>query len=241
MGVSVNFWGKDAVLKAYEYTGIPNWAIFCQRNLLTSYKAESIDDGAQALDQFFDMLKESQSDGIYQLRMYEGTDRITQKSEYHASFTFKLTDQPDQANAYQNTFNGISSRLQKIEERLSGASDEEEDEVPVWQQAIAGIVQKPEFQNFIMGKVFAIAERFFGPHPATSVGAVPPAAAPQPGEELPSTAELYNRLHPEERAKMDAALQILMAGDPVIGTNLLKLAQLLQSSPKRYQMAATMI
>jgi hypothetical protein len=241
---AVQFKGKDAAMRAFEYNKIPNWALYVGRELLTSYTGRSMKDATDALDQFLDMLKDHNSAGTYQLRMYHDLKvRVNNTTPYTNSFKFKLLDDEEyEGGGGSQSYRLAMQRMDRIEALLTanaegeGEDDEEEEPVGVMghiQNAIVEKLKDPQTMNFLMGKVIGLIGSFTGtPQPAASMNGQPTT--------LPND-QAYLALAPEQREALDRAMCILMNGDPSIGTNLEKLAKILAADPGKYAGLAAMI
>lgn len=234
-GNSVQFWGREKAVEAYEFNAVPTWALFSGKDILCQYRDGDLAEGSDKLDQFIAALQEGHSDAPYQVRIYQDAGLINEKTPYNYSFRFKLF-KDGEAQASRPTTQ-ILERLGAIENRLNGDQDEEE-KPKGFQGMIAGILEKPEMQNFLMAKVFGFINSM------TGGGQSPPAAiAGVPGspKEPTSSSEAYAALSDVERGNLDTAMYILMAKDPQVGTHLLKLATILKNEPNKYKMYAGML
>jgi len=230
-------------MRAFEYNKIPTWALYVGRELITSYTGRNMADATSALDQFLDMLKEHNSAGTYQLRMYQGLKgTVNDKTPYTNSFKFKLLDDEEYEGAGGSpNFRAINARMDRIEQLLLGQAEEEgeeeEEDEPTFMGQIQGVLAEklkdPQVQKFLMGKVVGLVNGLMGrPQPAATMNGQP--------TNLPA-AEAYNALPQEQREAMDRGMLILLNGDPNIGTNLEKLAKMLATDPGQYAMLAGML
>lgn len=241
---AVQFKGIDAAMRAFEYNKIPNWALYVARELLTSYTGRNMKDATDALQQFLEMLKEHNSAGTYQLRMYQGLKAtVNDKTPYTNSFKFKLMDDEEyEGGGGPSNFRMAMARMDKIEQLLLGQvqqeiDEEEEEEEPSFmgtiQSAFAEKLKDPQVQQFLMGKVIGLVNGWIGrPQPAATMNGQP--------TNLPAS-EAYAALPQEQRDAMDRGMLILLNGDPNIGTNLEKLAKMLATDPGQYAMLAGML
>lgn len=249
MSTGAHFKGKEQILKAYEFNRVGPWALFSGRDILGQCTDEDPEVGADQLGQMIDNLVESGAQGYFQLRVYADlgkNGRIANSTPYNYSFRCTLmSDDEFQAGRVPAGSNGsisaLMGRLDRIEQRLSGESEEEGDDEPEednsLQATIAGILRKPEVQNFLLQKVYGIVNGLFGQKtsPAAMAGMEPMA-----NETQQTSAQLFSQLAPAEQASFDQAVSILLAGDPQIGTNLMKLANILRTDPGKYKMLCGM-
>lgn len=255
MGEFIHFRGKDAIIEAYERNGVPACSLCSGKDLLFCYDGGSIDEGAGLLSEFIDALKMGHSQGVYQLRMYKNPPHdINISTKQNFSFKCRIldpdedlarTEQLSEGSYFKRENEALKGRIAALE--AEEADDEIDEPIPAWQQAINGVLLRPDVQNFVMGKIFTFVEKMFGgspvPQPAHTMNGVPEGAhppSPPPGEQLTAD-QLYQQLPPAEREMLDAAMGILLANDPQIGTNLYKVASLLKSNPSKYRAFASMM
>jgi hypothetical protein len=255
MGEFIHFRGKDAILQAYESQGIPCCSLVSGKDIVFCYDGDDIDAGSAELADFIDRLKVGHSQGVYQLRVYKYPPKdkdINLSTKQNLSFKCRILDPDEDMDATQQRADGYNykKRIEQLEAKLAEAEtgeDEEPEPMPVWQQTINGVLQRPDVQNYVMGKIFNFVEKIFGPGPAPAPAAahamngVPEGAQGSPGDPNLNPEQLYQALPPQEREMLDAAMGILLANDPQIGTNLYKVASLLKSNPNKYRAFASMI
>jgi hypothetical protein len=238
------FRGREAVLRAYRFNKVPAWGIFIGKEPMFSYEGDDLNEGEDLLGEVIDSLVEHMTMGTYQLRIYRDPSKgITNRTEYNFSFRFQLLDD-DEYNSRNP--NRTVAALQKRIEELEG--EEEEEDNSFMGKVGAFLKQRPDVENFLMGKVIGLVNQFMTPKqpaPANMAGFTTmeqaqqqPGPGPQ-GQPLTS-AELYSALSPDEQGKFDLAMHVLLANDPLIGTHLTKLANLLQSNPGTYDMLTKM-
>lgn len=230
------FRGKDAVLRAYRFNKVPAWGLFLGKEPMFSYEGDDLEEGAEMLEAVIDNLVEFMSMGTYQLRVYRDIKAgITNRTEYNFSFRFQLLDDEEYDRRNPNkTILALQKRIEELEQ------EEPEPDNSAMGKIGAFLKQRPEIENFLMGKIIGWANQAFTPKPpmpTSMAGFTNMDTTQQPGPQPagPTSAELYNRLSPDERAKFDQAAYILLGTDPHIGTHLMKLATLLQTNPATYE------
>jgi len=95
LGRNVQFRSADSVIAAYRANDVPCFAVSAGTQLLTSYNGTDIDEGAQLLEKFLELLEDSKSAATYSVRVYKklgAKEDISNKTPYHGSFNFNLTD-----------------------------------------------------------------------------------------------------------------------------------------------------
>ena len=126
---------KETVLEAYSLqTDKPNWAIFSGTEPVITFDDGNIDDGAQRLENYLQMLEDSPTKTVFTLRVYyPETTKITNKTQYAGSTTFMLSkdaaltkdpgtgllvlDRGQGTNKTDNTaYSSLSGRLDSLEQ-----------------------------------------------------------------------------------------------------------------------------
>lgn len=250
MSTGAHFKGKEQILRAYEFNRVGPWALFSGRDILGQCMDEDVETGADQLGQMIDNLVESGAQGYFQLRVYADlpkNGRITNTTPFNYSFRCTLMTDEEFQGARSPAGNAgsvaaIMGRLERIEQRLSGEGEEEAEEGEPeedhsLQATIAGIIRRPDVQNFLLQKVYGLINGLFGQKTAPAA-----MSGMEPGmnEVQKTSAELFAQLSPDEQAKFDEAVSILLGGDPKIGTNLMKLANILRNDPGKYKMLCGM-
>lgn len=244
---SIQFKGKDAIIQAYEFNKVGPWAIFVGRELMFSCDDRDFKIGSGILEDVLDHLIDGHSEGAYQLRIYRDVPPkgIMSNTPYSYSFKFRLysDEEFDKRNPFNNSINQIMQRLDSIEK----GKDEEEEEVD---NSIGGrigrMLERPEVQNALLGRLLGFMDAFTNryrsasPSPMGSANGHQTMAETTTQQEQPTNASLYEALAQDERDKLDQALYVLMQNDPQVGTHLLKLATLLVTQPKTYEMLCKM-
>lgn len=237
------FKGKEQVLKAYTFNKVAAWAIFVDRIPMLSYDGDDLDTGEEFLSQAIDNLVESMGNGTYQLRIYKDVPPkgILNNTPFNFGFKFALlSDEQYDEKPGSKTIAGLQKQ---IDELRNGGGEEDEEEHFIGGKLGAFLKQRPEIEDFLIQKVMGWANNFFGPKnpmPANMAGF--PTMEQQPGAQQPqpTSAELYNALSPIEKQNFDQAAYMLMRNDPNVGTNLMKLANLLMTNPAMYQQLTKM-
>lgn len=95
VGRNVQFRSADNVLQAYRANNVPAFSVSAGTQLLTSYAGTDMEEGEQLLDKFLELLEQSKSAATYSVRVYKKLGKnedINNKTAYHGSFNFNLTD-----------------------------------------------------------------------------------------------------------------------------------------------------
>lgn len=81
----------ESVVSAYRFYELPNFLILCGAEPRISYKGGDIDEGTMKLQQYLDMIEQSNTGAVYTLRVYPAdVTNITNKTPYEASTRFLL-------------------------------------------------------------------------------------------------------------------------------------------------------
>lgn len=253
-GSTVQFFGKENALKAYENRAIATWALFQGKQLLTS------GNDAAGLSEFLDMVDGSSC--IYTLKVYKSEndpDYITDKTECNGSFNFKLLAVPagrgeavaGMGARYSGYSNPVMDKLQgvineevaaAIDKRLNGGANDDKE---TWNDVIMGYVNDPErlvpiinaiggfIGQFIrpgagMGANVQLAGSIAGPQPAKRVGETPAMVEPPVGVT-------------SEQVRMFNAITRLEKVDPDLLNTMEKLADMAENNPAKYKMAKGML
>lgn len=254
MGASaVQFRGIDNVVKAYENQEIPAFSIFCGKNPLKRYAGDSMEEGAAELEEFLRMLREGGSDSAYQLRVYENLGKgqtIKAGTDFDLAFNFKLFDYSageTDLNGYRpGRLSDMDERIKRIEAAVSSeAPQEEEEKISGVQGVIAGILNNPQFQQLMMGKLVSFIDTLTGgKNKLGAVAGIPDDMVKQ--DQTQATDELqfhesYSSLGSEQQAKLNEALRILIRLDRKIGTHLEGVAKIAENDPLKYKMLTGML
>ena len=168
MGYKIEKHTISGVLDWYQLQDCTNWVIYHKKPeyIKHSYKKGDADEALEHLEHCLNDLKgDSTNTNDYVLRC--DTKTKTDKEKPHLIFKLNTDSQTVGAfpGQYQPT-NEILSRLNAIEARLidEEIDDLEEEEQPRGTESIlAGILEKPEVQNMLIGALTGIASSFIQP------------------------------------------------------------------------------
>lgn len=131
-GLSVQFFGIDNVVNAYENSNVAPFAIFTGRTLIYKYDGwtngdwhkPTIEEGVQLLNEFLNSMYEG-STSVYTLKVYEDLEeqeKIKPKTDYSSAFQFKIVNPVKETIGNYPSYGslkGITDRLDRIESSLS--------------------------------------------------------------------------------------------------------------------------
>jgi hypothetical protein len=242
---AIQFRGKDAVLDAYRFNNVGPWAICIGKEMPFSCEESDMAVASGLLDECLDRLKECLSNADYSLKVFRHVPAtgIVSTTPYANSFRFRLlTDEEYEGGSHFGKFSrALNDRLEAIERRLE-EPDDLEPERPTIGDSMAGMFNRPEVQQFILGKIFGLVNQIFPnqkAQPAAMAGVNPMDTTMQQTTYVKTAADLFGALSDEERERFDKAVYVLL-GDPHIGTHLGKLAAIFEEDPDRYAMLCKM-
>lgn len=238
------FRGKEAILKAYKFNKVPAWAIFVDRIPMFSYEGNDLNEGEDFLEEVLDNLIECMGNGTYQLRVYKEVTAkgILNTTAFNYGFKFQLLpDDEYEIKSGRATISGLQKQIDDLKNGVGEMDDDGDDNS--FSSQIGRMLGRPEVQDFVLQKIFGFVNNIFGPKnsaPANMAGFTTMDTTQQQQQTPPTAAELYSALPAQEKANFDQAAYILMANDPQVGTNLMKLANLLVNKPDMYQQLTKM-
>lgn len=214
MGISVQFWGKESVLQAYQSRDVAAWSLWQGSAFLNKCETDDVQEGVEKLSGFLNMLSES-TNAIYTLKIYEElpSGKIKRDTKDDGSFNFRLNAEGQIMNRmeYQSTMSRkeMETKIAALEAKIELLEDEL-DEVPesgpdMWER-INGLLEKPA----IVGAINKLLGTDLKPGAAV-VSGVPL------GEE-----------------KLVEAIEILRRHDPRMIDHLWKLAQIAEKQPNNF-------
>lgn len=244
---AVQFKGIDQVIEAYEMNDMPSWSVWNGQNLMFAYEEEDINKGAAMLKQAVEMLQKGQSEGVYTLKVYKDPPgEIRSNTAYSRAFNFHLFEEggskSPQAVRSNNILGVINDRFQEMQATILDRvldkidrEDEEEDKpakAPGLMGVINGMLENPQIQIAVANKLGALITGLLGiPQGPQAIAGINQQANSQPPTPLSE----------EQENKINQAIDILAAVDPLIGDNLLKIAAIARDTPGKYQMYVSML
>lgn len=207
---AIQFYGKDAVIKAAENRDCAPWAIFQGRQFLFKCEEQEIGASVAFLEEILQSL--SHSTAVYTIKFYEEAKKIKENTPCDGSFNFRLVEEEERAQRqamYSTGSRAVIERLERIEAQLTEDEEEEDEEPEIGSinGVIAGLIQEPEklMQLINIGKTLL----GIGPKMTNAPGAI--AGIP-------------------EDQQLAAAIEILKKNDPKIAQHLAKLAHISENN-----------
>lgn len=250
MARAISFRGVEATVEAYELNRIGPWAVLSQGKILCSSNDvtdDDIDQGAEQLEQFLEMMKKHGSQAVYELQVYRlggGNVEINSKTPYSRSIPFSLFENPEPG--LSNGDNRMMVLLDKIQERMdrmeaamiaaqSDEVEEEEEDKTVMGKIGAmamGLLERPDVQQAIAMGALGLVKNFV---PNMNTKQRDP---DEGGRKVAGVQAGYvNLLDQEQINKVHAAITRLSAKDAKLGDHLSKLADIAEREPGKYSMA----
>ena len=233
----VQFFGKDAVLEGYDFKKVDTWAIFQQKALIMS------GDDREQLDTFLYMLAQSSGGAVYTLCMYNDvpSKAITNKTEYNASYGFKLEGQSTGGGntrsmsggfgmgsmdpVMQAVYTKLSSKMGAVvEEMLSG---EKEEKPPSIMEVITGHLQEPAVAMGVIGLI----DKFL----SKTIGVAPAPVVPMQPAQMAAIGGIAESDNESINIRLVNAINTLEKNDSKILEHLEKLAGLSENNPAMFK------
>ena len=202
-------------------------------------------EGEGQLQAALKLLVEGGPEASYMLRVYEDLPKgakINSATPYSGSFNFGLFDyqgaQVGQVSPYQQrqtaVLGAIDARFQEMQDKYLGKiiakmeaeEEREEEDKPTGIMGVIGsLLENPSVQQALMAKL------------SGWLGA--PAMLPSPAQ----VAGVGDgpKISQDQYTKLEEAVNILAACDPLIGDHLLGLAKIARDNPGKYKMALTFL
>lgn len=241
IGRSVQFYGIEKALAAYENQAVPAWGLFQGGQFLSKYDGPDIDAGGQMLEQFLKAIETGYNGNAhttYTLCVYEGLkdgEKITSKTPFSGSFNFQLVER---MQAHGVNMQSQAEQIGKIvADQLAahgiGAVDEDEDEEPAGPWAMIGkLMEHPQIKDAIATRAIGFIDRL--------LGGGSPAGYQQPAP-APAAAMGAVAISQEEIDRANQALQMLAGVDNEIGSHLMRLAEVATTDPAKYKNLISML
>lgn len=253
---SIQFWGKESVLQAYEASAIDAWAVFQGKNLLTA------GCGKETLSQWLDML--ATSGGLYTLKVYRGienTEDINDAEPANGSFNFKLLENPGirplQAAPVSGGTGGVAGVIQKKLEAKVGAyldrcfekmnfdgldDDDEEQKPQTIGGVLMGLLDEPAKIPELINGIRALMQGFGG----GQLQQPQPAYIPQYPQNYPQPQQMAGAIGSAmtdevKYSRIGAAIETMEKADPDIVVHLEKLAQVSVTNPEKFKGLLSML
>lgn len=246
-----SFFGKEAVLEAYDNRGIEVWSLFQNKDLMFA------GSGRDELETALAMIEAGNGQPIYRLCVYSEDlqpEKITNKTENNGSFTFRvhggiggLQPGPGQTGAVARNADPILAKLQgvineevtaAIDRRLNGKNEEEEES---WSALLMGYLREPQKIVPVIQAIGAMlkpgaAGTTAAPSYPGMMGNVNPPAV-RATVLSADTNDFDNMTEEEKLQRLAAVLDRLEKADPDILNVLEKIATLAENDPVKYKMA----
>src|SRR6266850_2746524 len=145
---------KETVMEMYRSMNVKAFAIFDKMDLKFGTVPDSLDQGAQLLEQWLDWIENSNSAALYSLRVYrkvKDEEQINNKAAYHASINFRLNELSMAVGGaggnagYFGALNETLRDLQRDVKALQKQRDEREEEEEEEKGGFIGKLMNPEF------------------------------------------------------------------------------------------------
>ena len=232
---AVQFRGIKNVVKAYKNKAVPAWGLFQQTQFLEKYEGDDVDEGATLLQDYLEALDQRSNDNnTYTLCVYEIVkgSKINSATKFDASFNFRLADTIE--DHLSSKMSGVyEDRIRGLEEKINQLTEPEPEEMTPQEKmwAMVGkIMEHPQIQQAIATRVLGFVD---------SLGNI--LSGVKPGQRAAIGTVTSNSTVMDENAKLQQAVNILVTVDAQLGTHLLKLAEVAQADPAKYEQLIGML
>lgn len=245
MAGSIQFFGRDAALSAFENSGADVWSFWQGGQLLCKGK------GSEMLASFIDAIIEGgASNAIYTVKIYEDVDdpkKVKNNTPIDGSFNFRLNapemSMSGQSMTRYSNYSALNQKIEELEKKLEGKEEDDDEEEKTIGKVIGDVVidaiQDPSkmmmwidmFKNLFGNKTAASS-----PAPIRSIPYAPPAKVgniqdPPAGQELSQ----------DQMQRVAAALDVLEKKDDRIADHLEKLARMAENNPQQFKFILSML
>jgi hypothetical protein len=243
---SVQFYGKEKAIEAYENAKIPAVAIFSNKQIIFRYGGSDIEEGSQLLEDFLTAIEHSNA--TYTLKVFENTGkndlRIKEKTECDLSFNFKIlpideyeTRKNERGNGYGmgavlDKLNSMQNEIADIKQNGIGMIEDEPGNDPGedWQSIMFDYLKNPHKLGTLVNNLKALANGQMIPE-------TQPAMIGNHVEKISSTGNNADVINEDNKMeKLAAALDILEKNDPKIVDHLVKLAEISNTNKTLFRM-----
>jgi hypothetical protein len=216
MGASVQFVGKNAVIKAFDKIDNPRWSLWPNsKDMLASHSDSDTADSQRELEDWLEMIR-GNTTGIFTLKFYDkGVKEIKPSTPNNYAFNFRLKEDESMSGApgggsIDRFLDKLTERFDKLDKRMDEI-EKGDDEEPIkpWERAL----ENPIIMAGI-GKLFNLDLKGIGT--AEKISGVP--------------------VDP-----IDKSIDTLTKNDPDFPNHIGKLAQLSETNPKQFKFLIGML
>lgn len=248
---SVQFYGLDNAIEAYNNASIPAWGLFSGRQLLCRYTGESMEEGSKLLADFCEKIE--YSNATYTLKVFEQEGnkalKIKENTPCDSSFNFKIQELDEYARRkeergndrymYGSRDNGTQNQINAINEKLDRLLEdgEGEEETPKSIGALAmSYLSNPTNLIQLINAIRGV------PVTASTIGTIPETTENKTMSGVPIVeAGNQDQQREQDVNRLAHALDILEKADPQLVKHLEKLAELSIKSPGKFKSLISML
>jgi hypothetical protein len=213
MAGSIQFFGKDQVIQAFQNRNVDVFSIFQHKQMLTKGKGDA------EFSAFIELLCSGTSNAIYTVYVYEDLEdhkAVKSNTPNDGGFNFRLNDESQLITGQQYNRMGVQNQLlQEIQllrkevKDLQEEEEAEEAEKPHNLGMIGDIMSHPAVSPIVP---------FIVQHIVSQIMGVPI------NLQTMQNAQSLGNIPAEEETKLQQGIAILKKHDPNLGTHILKLA-----------------
>lgn len=251
---SLQFYGRETVLKMFESRNIEAWSLWQKKQFLTKGM------GLEELDNFLTALESGNGNATYTIKVYEDINdvkKIKEKTEADGSFNFKLWE-PEEREAHRMGYrNKLELEIEQLKLQIQQMQEEEEeDDEEEESMGFIGKVLNMFNEPEKVEKIINVVRTLLNPTPQHSqfIGNVhqlhmnenfeqqrphmnTPQEQQQPGQQQPQQRQ-YNE---QEYQRLSAAISTIVKSDNKALEHLEKLASIAEKTPGNFQTLLTIL
>lgn len=238
-------------MKAFSNIQLSAWAIVWDKQLLYKSAGDSFAQSETLLQEFLKSLERSDTAATYELRIYEEIKdrkkiKLTLEPDFCYNFTLFAEEYPAPgATTRREGYARLEDKLDALDAKIALLKEEQQEEdddtvgapppEPAWLRALNKVLDHPKAQDKI-GEVFCgLVDKLLSSNsePMATKQIAGMGDVPQGGP--------IKEITQDNLAKIQAAVEILAGIDADFGENLMKIAQLAQTNPKKYRSLVMML
>ncbi len=234
----VQFRGVKATVEALQNIEVPNWALFNGKIMIEKCETDDLNESVSLFAAICNKLHSSNSTGTYTLKTYEDLDgkHIKPSTEPDRSFNFTLFEPGEFTPGFHSggREDRLMQRLDAIEAKIAAQDDSEEGEEKIGSVVMDWVnkfLEMPEIRSRVATAMGSLLDKFLPmPNNNNNQGAIsnPASIGSVPDEQ--KQIELINQ-----------AVQLLYSVDKNLGVHLMKVAEIAQKNPGKYNMLIGML
>jgi hypothetical protein len=238
--LAVQFRGVENSVEALRNIHVACWSLWTNKNMIEKYEGEDEVESVSLFEGICKKLRAGASTAIYTLRTYDELPpggHIKSSTEPDRSFNFCVYDYGEgPQTAGRNEMEArLNQRLDSIESKLAAQDDNEEGEEKIGSVVMDWVnkfMEMPEIRQRIAVAMGSLLDKFLpmsnNSHNMAQVQSNPASIGGVPDEE-------------QQLQLINNAIQRLYQIDKKLGNNLIKVAEMAEKNPGKYNMLIGML